>query len=178
VQVFGIIGRQGSGKTHLIERLVVELRRRNHTVSTIKHTHHHVPTLDSPGKDSFRHRAAGAQEVIVASDDNWTLLRHSATPAPLDLLLEQLSPVDVVLVEGYKTAATLPRIEVFRALDATPPLATADPSIALLARPAALGQIPGVQCPQLDLDDTHEILDAVLCLTTGTRKPRSVHLAS
>jgi len=81
MRVVGIVGHSGSGKTTLIEKLIPALRRRGLTVSTVKHTHHHRIELDTPGKDSHRHRAAGASEVIVASDAGWARIASSA-PGP------------------------------------------------------------------------------------------------
>ena len=81
MRVCAIVGHQGSGKTTLIERLIPALHGRRLTVSTIKHTHHHRIELDTPGKDSYRHRIAGASEVIVASDSGWTRIAASAEAA-------------------------------------------------------------------------------------------------
>jgi molybdopterin-guanine dinucleotide biosynthesis protein MobB len=168
-RTLGIVGRKNSGKTHLVVRLVRELRSRGLTVSTIKHTHHHEIELDAPGKDSWRHREAGAGEVILASDQRWFLVHESGATAPpaLDELLARLAPCDVVLVEGYKTFAAHPRLEVYRdaaAPAAAPaPLAAADPGIAALACPAHDGPAhwpPGVH--RLDLDDTAAIADWLL----------------
>ena len=114
MRVVAIVGRQGSGKTTLIERLIPALQARGLTVSTIKHTHHHDIELDVPGKDSHRHRVAGASEVIVASDTGWARIAASPEPASLQILLGQLRPVDVVLVEGFKQLEWLRRVEVFR----------------------------------------------------------------
>lgn len=166
-RTLGIVGRKNSGKTHLVVRLVRELRGRGLTVSTIKHTHHHDIELDAPGKDSWRHREAGAGEVILASDRRWFLVHESAdAPAPtLESLLARLAPCDVVLVEGYKDFAAHPRIEVYRAgaAGAAGPLAASDPGIAALACPAGTGPQPwpaGIAV--LDLDDTAAIADWLL----------------
>jgi molybdopterin-guanine dinucleotide biosynthesis protein B len=94
MRVVAIVGSQGSGKTTLIERLIPALRARGLTVSTIKHTHHHHIELDVPGKDSHRHRVAGAAEVIVASDTGWARIAASPEPASLQVLLGQLRAVD------------------------------------------------------------------------------------
>lgn len=171
MRVFGIVGRQGSGKTTLIERLIVALRARGLSVSTIKHTHHHAIELDTPGKDSHRHRVAGAAEVIVASDQGWTRIA-SGGPASLEYLLGQLRPVDLVLVEGYKQLQGLARVEVFRG--AGVPLAVADRGIVAVAAPAdvALGGYEGLRLP---LNDPAAILDFLLGLKLTQLSPELPH---
>jgi molybdopterin-guanine dinucleotide biosynthesis protein B len=159
VRVVAIVGHQGSGKTTLIERLIPALRARGLSVSTIKHTHHHRIELDVPGKDSHRHRIAGACEVIVASDSGWARIAASGEPASLQVLLGQLRPVDIVLVEGFKQLEWLRRVEVFRGPGT--PLAVADPGIAAVAAPAGMA-IPGHAGRRLDLDDIPAVLDFVL----------------
>src|SRR3954464_4044063 len=128
MRVVGIVGRQGSGKTTLIEKLIPAIKARGLCVSTIKHTHHHRVELDVPGKDSHRHRLAGASEGIVAPDSGWARIAARATPAPLADLLAELRAVDLVLVEGFKQLEALRRVEVFRGEGS--PLALTDPSIA------------------------------------------------
>ena len=143
----------------MIERLIPALRARGLAVSTIKHTHHHPIELDTPGKDSHRHRVAGAAEVIVASDSGWARIAASAEPAGLAVLLGQLRPVDVVLVEGYKQLEWLRRVEVFRGSGT--PLALSDPGIAAVAAPPGLA-IPALAGRRLSLDDLPELVDFVL----------------
>jgi molybdopterin-guanine dinucleotide biosynthesis protein B len=107
----GIVGWSGSGKTTLLTALVRVFRARGLAVSTIKHAHHDLP-LDQPGKDSFLHAQAGAAEVILASGSGYALFAHGARPG-LAGLLERLTPVDLVLVEGFK-GDDIPKLEVFR----------------------------------------------------------------
>ena len=115
MRVIGFAGWSGAGKTTLIVRLIPELNRRGLSVSTIKHAHHNFD-LDQPGKDSYEHRAAGAEEVLVASANRVALMRElRGAPEPsLAELLRLLKNVDLVLVEGFKRDP-LPKIEVFRA---------------------------------------------------------------
>jgi molybdopterin-guanine dinucleotide biosynthesis protein B len=159
MRVVAIVGVQGSGKTTLIERLIPALVARGLAVSTIKHTHHHRIELDVPGKDSHRHRVAGASEVIVASDNGWARIAASAEPASLQVLLGQLRPVDVVLVEGFKQLEWLRRVEVFRGPGE--PLAVCDRGIAAVATPAGLA-IPGYRGARLPLDDTAAVVEFIL----------------
>jgi molybdopterin-guanine dinucleotide biosynthesis protein MobB len=159
MRVAAIVGLSGSGKTSLIERLIRLARARGLSVSTIKHTHHHRIELDTPGKDSHRHRSAGASEVMVASDDGWVRIASSPHPAPLESLLNELRPVDLVLVEGFRQLESLRRVEVFRGMGT--PLALTDPGIAAVAAPGDLA-LPGYYGIRLPLDDTAAVLDFVL----------------
>jgi molybdopterin-guanine dinucleotide biosynthesis adapter protein len=160
-RVVAIVGRSGSGKTTLIEKLIPALQGRGLSVSTIKHTHHHQIELDVPGKDSHRHRLAGASEVIVASDTGWARIAARPEAASLADLLAQLRPVDVVLVEGFKQLEGLGRVEVFRG--AGTPLALDDPGIAAVAVP---GGIPpaGYGGVTLTLEDTEAVMEFLLTL--------------
>ena len=114
MMIFGLVGRSGSGKTTLMERLLPIVRSNRLTVSTVKHAHHGFD-IDRPGKDSWRHREAGAEEVLLISGGRWALLhevRDEAEPS-LEELLPRLAPVDLVLVEGFHSHG-LPSIEVHR----------------------------------------------------------------
>lgn len=148
MKVLGLAGWSGSGKTTLLVALLPLFRARGVTVSTIKHAHHGFD-LDRPGKDSFRHRAAGAREVLVASEARWALLHENAGEA-MDFagLFARLSPVDLVLVEGFKRAP-YPKIEVFRPALGKPPLWPEEPDIVAVASDTAL---PGCDRPLLPLD--------------------------
>jgi len=106
MKVFGVVGYKNAGKTGLMERLVTEITGRGFTVSTLKHAHHSFD-IDQQGKDSYRHRDAGAHQVLLASGARWALmteLRDNDEPS-LTALLTRLDPVDLVLAEGYKRDA-------------------------------------------------------------------------
>jgi molybdopterin-guanine dinucleotide biosynthesis protein B len=159
MRVVGIVGHSGSGKTTLIEKLIGAIRRRGLSVSTIKHTHHHEFQLEPPGKDSARHRRAGASEVVLASDSGWVRIAESRHPESLAGLLQQLQPVDVVLVEGFRQLESLRRVEVFRGTGE--PLAATDPGIAAIALPDDVTAV-NFRGTRLPLDDPEKILDFIL----------------
>ena len=158
MKIYGIVGYKNAGKTGLMERLVTEITGRGISVSTLKHAHHTFD-VDHLGKDSYRHRQAGAQQVLLASGTRWALmseLRGAAEP-PLADLLRLLSPVDLVLVEGYKRDAH-PKVEAFRAVTGNPLIATDDPTVRAVASDTALT----LDRPVFDLDDTATIADFIL----------------
>ena len=133
MRIFGLAGWSGSGKTTLLAAIIPELAVRGLSVSTIKHAHHDFD-IDRPGKDSWRHRQAGASEVMVASARRWALmheLRGAAEPS-LDELVARLSPVDFVIVEGYKRHPH-PKLEVHRPSLGKPLLYPDDPYIVAIA---------------------------------------------
>jgi len=149
VRVYGITGWKNTGKTTLTERLVGELVRQGLLVSTVKHAHH-ATEIDHPGRDSYRHRQAGAGQVLVASPVRWALmteLRGMPEP-PLEALLARLDPCDLVLVEGYKAEAH-PKLETHRQAAGRALLAEADPTIRAVASDAA----PHTRLPLFGLDD-------------------------
>jgi molybdopterin-guanine dinucleotide biosynthesis protein B len=121
MKVLGIVGWSGSGKTTLLTAILPLLRQAGLRVSTVKHTHHDFD-MDRPGKDSFRHRQAGAHEVLIASGTRWALLHELEGPEPpLATMLTKLEPVDLVLVEGYKTHP-FPKLEIHRPSLGKPPI--------------------------------------------------------
>ena len=143
MKVLGVTGWSGSGKTTLLAALLPRLTARGIGVSTVKHAHHGFD-LDQPGKDSWRHRQAGAREVMIASGQRWALLHELDGPEPdLPALLARLAPVDLVLVEGFK-ANPHPKIEVFRpALNRPPMWPGRDDIVAVAAdAPVAAGGLP------------------------------------
>ncbi|HVV91811.1 MAG TPA: molybdopterin-guanine dinucleotide biosynthesis protein B [Hyphomicrobiales bacterium] len=164
-RAIGFAGWSGAGKTTLIARLLPALVARGLRVSTIKHAHHGFD-VDKPGKDSWVHRKAGAQEVLVASSRRWVLMHELGTEEAepgLGELLRRLSPCDLVLVEGFKRDP-LPKIEIVRAESGTPPLYPGDPTIVAVASDRSL---PGLAIPVVDLGD----LDAVTALVLGRAEP-------
>ena len=162
MRLYGVTGWKNSGKTVLVERLVAEITGRGLTVSTLKHAHHGFDD-DRPGKDSHRHRAAGAAQVLVASSARWALITElRGTPEPpLAALLDRLDPVDLVLVEGWKRDRH-PKIEARRAGAAQELIALGDPTIEAVAADTALD---GLKVPVFDLDDVAAITDFILART-------------
>jgi molybdopterin-guanine dinucleotide biosynthesis protein B len=157
MKVYGVIGWKNSGKTSLMERLVADITGRGFGVSTVKHVHHAVD-LDQPGKDTFRHRAAGAREVVLASADRLALMVEHRGPEPeLPAILARLAPVDLVLVEGYKRDAH-PKVEVWREATGQALIQPQDPLVRAVATDAALA----LPVPVLDLNDTRAVADFIL----------------
>jgi molybdopterin-guanine dinucleotide biosynthesis protein B len=159
MRAFGLAGWSGSGKTTLVTRLVPALVRRGLTVSTVKHAHHEFD-IDQPGKDSHRHREAGATEVLISSVRRWALMHENrgAREPTLDELLRHMSPVDLVLVEGFKRDL-IPKIEVHRPSLGKPLLSSDDPGILAVASDAPL---PGCPVPVLPLGDAEVIASFIL----------------
>jgi molybdopterin-guanine dinucleotide biosynthesis adapter protein len=158
VKVFGFAGWSGSGKTTLIEKLIPRFSGAGLRVSLIKHAHHTFD-VDQPGKDSYRHRHAGAGEVLVTSSRRWVLmheLRGAAEPS-FEAQLARLSPCDLVIVEGFKHAP-IPKLEVWRRATGEPLLHPNDPHIVAIATDARI-ETP---LPRLDLNDDAAIASFIL----------------
>jgi molybdopterin-guanine dinucleotide biosynthesis protein B len=160
MRIIGLAGWSGSGKTTLITKAIPRLTARGVRVSTIKHAHHGFD-LDTPGKDSFMHRAAGATEVVISSANRWAIL-HELRGAPewnLADLLTKLSDVDLILVEGFKRDRLIPKLEIHRVANGKPLLYPEDPSIAAIACDSTL---PSAQVPVVDLNDIEAVVDVLL----------------
>ena len=157
--VFGVTGWKNSGKTTLVTRLVAEFTRRGLKVSTVKHAHHAFD-IDKPDTDSFKHRQAGASEVMIVSGHRWALmheLREEDEP-PLEAALARISPCDLIVVEGYKREGH-PKLEARRAQSPkTQPLAPDDPSIVAIASDH---DTDGSGLPVFALDDAAAICDFI-----------------
>ena len=154
MRVFGFAGWSGSGKTTLIEQLIPRLVAGGRTVSLVKHAHHAFD-IDHPGKDSHRHRQAGCTEVLISSGVRWALLHELRGDAQMSLAeaLARLSPCDLALVEGYKTAA-IPKLEIWREGSRKPILHVQDPHVVAIATDVperfARGPIPAFTLTALD----------------------------
>jgi len=157
-RVLGVAGWSGSGKTHLLTRIIPLLVARGLRIATLKHAHHSFD-VDQPGKDSYAHRAAGASEVIVSSARRWVHLHElGAEPeATLPQLLRRLSPCDLVLVEGFKTQPH-PKLEVFRQALGMDPLHPRDDRIVAVA---ADRTFPVARVPVVNLNDSAAVADIV-----------------
>jgi molybdopterin-guanine dinucleotide biosynthesis protein B len=167
-RAFGFAGWSGSGKTTLIERLIPALVARGLAVALVKHAHHDFD-VDQPGKDSDRHRRAGAREVLVTSSARWALM-HELRGAPeltLAAAIARLGPCDLVLVEGFKRAA-LPKLEVYRPAVGKPLLHPDDPHIVAIATDAP-GTLPSPRIPVFDLG----AIDALATLVVARAGPPS-----
>jgi molybdopterin-guanine dinucleotide biosynthesis protein B len=159
MRIIGLAGWSGSGKTTLLTKVIPRIVARGLRVSTLKHAHHAFD-IDHPGKDSHSHRMAGASEVLVGSSARWALvheLRGAAEPT-LAALLQKLSPVDLVLVEGYKRESH-PKLEVYSAALGKPPLYPDDPAIVAIASDEPL---PRAGVPVVDRDDIEAIADLLI----------------
>ena len=159
MRIIGLAGWSGSGKTTLLTKVIPRIVARGLTVSTIKHAHHSFD-LDQPGKDSHTHRLAGATEVLVGSGNRWAIiheLRGEDEPTLIDLL-QRASPVDLVLVEGYK-AERHPKLEVYRSSNGKPLLHPEDPAIVAIASDVALAN---ARVPVVDLNDIEGIVEILL----------------
>ncbi|MGR3468831.1 MAG: molybdopterin-guanine dinucleotide biosynthesis protein B [Shimia sp.] len=158
MRVYGVTGWKNAGKTGLMERLVAEITGRGFTVSTLKHAHHSFD-VDHPGKDSHRHREAGARQVLLSSAKRWALMSElrDAPEPPLADLLAKLEPVDLVLVEGWKRD-THPKVEAWRAETGHPLIAPGDPTIRAIASDTKFDTDRAL----FDLNDTASIADFIL----------------
>ena len=159
MQIFGLAGWSGSGKTTLIVNLIPELIGRGLTVSTIKHAHHNFD-IDRPGKDSYEHRQAGASEVIISASKRWALMhevQNEGEPS-LDELIARMTPVDLLLVEGFKWHAH-PKLEIHRPEIGKPLLLNDDPEIIAIASDCKLANL---SVPVFELNDIIGIADFIV----------------
>lgn len=159
MHIIGLAGWSGSGKTTLLTKVLPRLIARGKRVSTVKHAHHAFD-IDRPGKDSFEHRSAGATEVLVVSGNRWALMHElRGQPEPgLHDLLNKLSDVDLVLIEGFKQQK-FPKLEIHRVENGKPLLHPEDDWIVAVASDSPL---PQASVPVIDLNDIDKIADLLL----------------
>lgn len=157
--VFGLAGLSGAGKTTLAEKLIALFTARGLNVASIKHAHHNFDP-DQPGKDSWRHRKAGSRQMIISSSKRRVKFTETpdGTEADLNTLLGELSPADIVLVEGYKTI-DFPKIEIYRQAFGEERLYLTRLGIEMVATDTVIEDCP---LPQVDLNNPEEIVDAIL----------------
>tara|TARA_B110000467_G_scaffold164194_1_gene192452 strand:+ start:816 stop:1310 length:495 start_codon:yes stop_codon:yes gene_type:complete len=158
MKIYGVTGGKNTGKTGLIERLVKEFVNRGVTVSTIKHAHHDTD-IDQPGRDSHRHREAGAHQVVLSTKHRWAIMTELRDAPEVDLksIIRSLEPVQLTLIEGYKNEPH-PKIETFRLTISKPLLALTNSSIKGIASDSP---IPDLEIPIFDLNDTEKIADFI-----------------
>jgi len=158
MRIIGLAGWSGSGKTTLVTNVIPVLVRRGLKVATVKHAHHEFDT-DQPGKDSWLHRQAGASEVAIVSSRRWAIVHElgQEPEPPLGDVLAKLSPVDLVIVEGFKRHAH-PKLEVYRAVVGKPLLHPDDDCIVAIATDAPLRE---AQVPVVMLDDIELIANVL-----------------
>ena len=160
MKIFGLTGWSGSGKTTLIVKLLPVLVARGVRVSTLKHAHKGFD-IDHPGKDSHNHRLAGATEVLVSSPRHWALMHEIRDGEPeltLDQLIAKVTPLDLLLVEGFKRDRH-PKLEVWRREVGKPLIAADDPTIVAVASD---GPVPQAAVPVFDLTDAESIAALIL----------------
>ena len=158
MKIFGVTGWKNSGKTGLVERLVAEFIHRGLSVSTVKHAHHTFD-VDHPGRDSYRHRVAGAKEVLLVSKNRWAIMHELRDEDEPNLaeILTKIEKVDLVIIEGFKRDRH-PKIEAFREETKTQVIALKDDTIVAVAAGSSL---PDLSIPVFDLDSTSEIADFI-----------------
>lgn len=158
MKIFGFAGWSGSGKTTLVTQVIPALSSRGLKVSTIKHTHHKFD-IDKPGKDTYRHREAGAHEVFIAGGQRWALLHENRgeREPTIEEMLERMTEVDLVLIEGFKTYPH-PKMEIFRSDVGKPMLCADDPTIVAIATTDDLD----VDIPRIDLNDIEAVADFII----------------
>jgi molybdopterin-guanine dinucleotide biosynthesis protein B len=158
-KIFGIAGWSGSGKTTLVVKLLPVFTGRGHAVSTVKHAHHSFD-IDTPGKDSYEHRHAGAAEVLVTSRDRWALMHENGGRGEptLDEIVAMMTPVDLILIEGFKDEP-IDKIEVHRPALGKPLLCEKDTRIVAVASDA---ELPGIEPTVFGLDDVDAIADFIV----------------
>ena len=157
MKIIGVVGWKNTGKTTLIEKLIKEFNNRDRSISTIKHSHHNF-SVDQQGTDSFRHFNAGAKETILASDKKWVKFSRQICDSNRSSLIEQIIPVDIVMVEGFKLSGHK-KIEVVDAASKKTPIYKTNQTICGLIYNKH--KIQNTVLPQFNRDDIQEICDFI-----------------
>lgn len=159
MQILGFAGWSGAGKTTVLAKLIPALTAKGLRVSTMKHAHHAFD-VDTPGKDSYVHRAAGATEVMVSSGNRWALMHELRGGDEPDAatLIGHMTPVDLLLIEGFKNEPH-DKIEIYREANGKPLLSAGDPTFVAICSD---GPVPTTSLPVIDLNDTTAIADFVI----------------
>ena len=159
MKIFGITGHKNTGKTNLMERVLKEIVSRGITVSTVKHAHHDTD-IDHPGRDSYRHRQAGASQVVLSTKNRWAIMTElrGSPEAKLEDIIKSMNPVQLILIEGYKDNL-YSKIETFRQEINKPLLARSNGTIKAVASDTS---IQDLKVPNFNLNDTKKITNFVL----------------
>lgn len=155
IPIVSVVGKSNVGKTTLLEKLIPELKRRGYRVATVKHDAHSFE-IDTPGKDTWRHRQAGADVVVISSRDKLAMIRRLSEEMPLAEISAGITGVDIILTEGYKRG-NAPKVEVSRRVMSTELLCNADELVAIAA-----DQPFDMPVPQFGLDDVAGLADVLV----------------
>ncbi len=154
IPLVSVVGKSDAGKTTLLEKLIPELKRRGYRVATVKHDAHSFE-IDQPGKDTWRHRQAGADVVVISSKDKMAIIRRVDEEMSLLQIADMITGVDIILTEGFKRGPA-PKIEVSRREKSTELLCTAEELVAI-----ATDQHFDLPVPQFGLDDAVGLVDTL-----------------
>ena len=163
MKIINIVGWSGSGKTTLVIKLINEIKNRKKSISTMKHAHHDFD-IDQPGKDSYKHREAGAEEVLISSGKRWALMSENniGSESNLIYLITKMKPVDVLIIEGWKYS-NLKKIEVYRPEIGKPRITNINDNLVAIATNLMNLEV-SEKIPIFNLNNTKEICDFILNL--------------
>jgi len=163
MKIINIVGWSGSGKTTLVIKLINEIKNRKKSISTMKHAHHDFD-IDQPGKDSYKHREAGAEEVLISSGKRWALMSENniGSESNLIYLISKMKPVDVLIIEGWKYS-NLKKIEVYRPEIGKPRITNINDNLVAIATNLMNLEV-SEKIPIFNLNNTKEICDFILNL--------------
>ena len=169
IPAFSVVGKSNTGKTTLIEKLLPELKRRGYRVATVKHDVHGFE-IDHEGKDSWRHRQAGADVVVIASPDKMAMIEALSGESPLEDILARVRGVDLIITEGFKRGP-MPKIEVLRSARSMDLLCAGDPLLLAIASDVLLNGTAPAAVPVFDWNDTTGLVDLIQRRFLGVGAP-------